>query len=287
MNKSRVNTSSALLDDIVVTHIEPVRGWEGFNFSELWEHFDLLYIFVWRDIKVRYKQTVLGVFWAILQPLFMMVIFSVFFGKLVDVPSDGIPYPIFSYTALVPWTFFANGVLFASNSLVNNAHMLKKIYFPRLTMPIASIGACIIDFMLAFVVLLGMLFMYGQNPTLNVIWLPFFFMLACITALGVSFWLSALNVQFRDVRYIVPFVLQVWLFATPIVYPSSLLPEPWQTLYGINPMAGVVEGFRWSLLGTDTAPEPIIFVSTFVALVLFLSGVLYFRKKEKYFADVI
>lgn len=272
---------------ILLTRIASSKGWTSLKLGELWEYHELIYFFVWRDIKVRYKQTVMGASWAIIQPLFTMVIFSLFFGKLAGVPSDGLPYPIFSYAALVPWTFFANSVLQSSNSLVNNANMLKKIYFPRLTMPIASVVAGLLDFFLAFLVLLGMMLFYSIKPTINVVWLPLFLLLAIITALGVGFWLSAMNTQFRDVRYVVPFLIQAWLFITPIAYPSSLLSEPWRTLYGINPMAGVVEGFRWALLGTDTAPGSLVIVSAAVALILFISGLYYFRRMETSFADVV
>jgi lipopolysaccharide transport system permease protein len=266
---------------------EPSGGWAWPKFRELWEYRELLVFFAWRDIKVRYKQTILGALWAIIQPFFTMVIFSLFFGRLAHVPSDGVPYPIFSYTALVPWTFFATALAQASNSLVSSANMIKKIYFPRLALPIATVLAGLLDFALAFIVLLGMMFFYRMVPTINIIWLPFFLLLALVTSLGVSLWLSAMNVQFRDVRYTIPFLTQVWLFLTPIAYPSSSIPEPWRTLYGINPMAGVVEGFRWALLGTDTAPGPMIVVSSVVALVLFLSGALYFRRMEQSFADVL
>ena len=268
-------------------HIEPTHGWVSLKLQELWEYRELLFFFVWRDIKVRYKQTVLGVSWAIIQPFFTMVIFSLFFGKLAAVPSDGLPYPIFNYTALVPWTFFANSLTQASNSLVISANMIKKIYFPRLTLPISSVLAGVIDFVLAFIVLIGMMFYYGLTPTWNVIWLPFFLLLALVTSLGTGFWLSAMNVQFRDVRYAVPFITQAWFFLSPITYPSTLLPQPWRTVYGLNPMAGVVEGFRWALLGTEVAPGPIIVVSSLVALLIFLGGVFYFRRVEKTFADVV
>jgi lipopolysaccharide transport system permease protein len=253
----------------------------------LWEYRELLYFFAWRDIKVRYKQTVMGALWAIIQPFFTMVIFSLFFGRLAKVPSDGLPYPIFSYAALVPWTFFANALSQASNSLVLSANMIKKIYFPRLALPIATVLAGVIDFVLAFVVLLGMMLYYSLVPTINILWLPLFLLLALVTSLGVSLWLSAMNVQFRDVRYTVPFLVQAWLFVTPIAYPSSLLSEPWRTLYGLNPMAGVVEGFRWALLGTDTAPGPMTAVSAVVAVTLLVSGAFYFRRMEQSFADVL
>lgn len=269
------------------TRIEPSKGWVSLKLGELWEYRELLYFLMWRDIKVRYKQTIMGAAWAIIQPFFTMVVFSLFFGRLAKVPSDGIPYPIFSYAALVPWQFFANALNLGSQSLVRSSTMLKKIYFPRLAMPIATVLAGVIDFVLAFVVLLGMMLFYGIVPTVNIIWLPLLFLLALVTSLGVTFWLSAMNVQFRDVHYIIPFLTQFWLFATPIAYPSSLLSEPWRTLYGINPMAGVVEGFRWALLGADTAPGPIIIVSSLVALVLLVSGAFYFRRVEKTFADVV
>src|SRR5437867_744386 len=235
-------------DPISIVRIEASRGWVSLKLNELWEYRELLYFLTWRDIKIRYKQTALGAAWAIIQPFFTMVVFSLFFGKLAKVPSDGIPYPIFSYTALVPWTFFANGLLQSSNSLVANSNLLKKIYFPRLAIPIATVFSGIVDFALAFVVLLGMIFYYGIVPTSTVIWLPLFILLALVTSLGVGLWLSAMNVQYRDVRYVVPFITQFWLFATPIAYSSSLLSGKWRAIYGLNPMAGVVEGFRWSLL---------------------------------------
>ena len=269
------------------TRIQPSRGWTSLRLGEVWEYRGLISIFVWRDLKVRYRQTVIGALWAIIQPFLTMVVFSVFFGRLAGMPSDSIPYPIFSYAALVPWTFFANSINQASNSLVNHAEMIKKIYFPRLTMPIASLLGGLVDFVLAFIILLGMMLYYGFVPTINILWFPFFVLLAMMTALGVSLWLSAMNVQFRDVRYMIPFITQVWLFATPVAYPSSLLSEPWRTLYGLNPMVGVVEGFRWALLGTDTAPGPTFIVSFFVAFLILVSGIYYFRRMEKTFADVI
>jgi lipopolysaccharide transport system permease protein len=267
--------------------IQPSTGWVSLKLRELWNYRELVYFLTWRDIKVRYKQTVLGAAWAIIQPFFTMIVFSLFFGKLAKVPSDGIPYPIFSYAALVPWTFFAQGLSQASNSLVHGANLIKKVYFPRLAMPIATLLAGVVDFLLAFSVLLVMMFYYGIVPTVNVLWLPFFLLLALATSLGVSLWLSAMYVQFRDVRYMVPFITQFWLFMTPIAYPSSLLSEPWQTLYGLNPMAGVVEGFRWALLGTDTAPGSIVAASSIVALILLVSGAFVFRRMEKTFADMV
>ena len=267
--------------------IAPSKGWVSLKLNELWEYRELLYFLIWRDVKVRYKQTALGATWAIIQPFFTMVVFSLFFGRLAKIPSDGIPYPIFSFAALVPWTFFANGLSQSSNSLVGSANLITKVYFPRLTIPIASVLSGVVDFALAFVVLLVMMLYYGVVPTLNVLWLPLFLLLALITSLAVGLWLSALNVEYRDVRYVVPFITQFWLFVTPIAYPSSLLHEPWRTIYGLNPMVGVVEGFRWALLGTRNAPGPIIAVSSAAVLVILISGAFYFRKMEKTFADIV
>jgi lipopolysaccharide transport system permease protein len=280
-------TTTAPVEDLTITRIRPSHGWIALNLGDLWEYRELLYFLTWRDIKVRYKQTVLGAAWAILQPFFTMVVFSLFFGRLAGIPSDGIPYPIFSYAALVPWQFFANGLTASSNSLVGSANLIKKVYFPRLAIPISAVISGGVDFALAFVVLLLMMLFYGIVPTMNVVWLPFLLVLALVTSLGVGLWLTAMNVQFRDVRYMVPFLVQAWLFASPIAYPSSLLDEPWRTLYGLNPMVGVVEGFRWALLGTETAPGPIVIVSTVVAVALLVSGAFYFRRMEKTFADVV
>ena len=267
--------------------IEPSRGWVSLKLKELWEYRELLYFLTWRDVKVKYKQTVIGAAWAIIQPFFTMVVFSLFFGKLAKIPSDGIPYPIFSFAALVPWTFFANGLSQSSNSLVGGANLIKKIYFPRLVMPISGVVSGVVDFVLAFIVLLGMMLFYHILPTSNIIWLPFFLLLAFVTSLGVGLWLSAMNVQFRDVRYALPFLTQFWLFATPIAYPSSLLSEPWRTIYGLNPMVGVVEGFRWALLGAKTAPGPIIIVSTLASLAILVSGAYYFRRTERSIVDLV
>jgi lipopolysaccharide transport system permease protein len=269
------------------TILEPSRGLVSLKLYEVWQYRELLYFLTWRDIKVRYKQTALGATWAIIQPFFTMVVFSVFFGKLAKMPSEGIPYPIFSYCALVPWTLFAYGLGQSSNSLVGNANLIQKVYFPRLVIPLSSVLSGLVDFLLAFAVLLGMMWFYGIAPTLNVIWLPPLVLLALVTALGVGLWFSALNVQYRDIRFTLPFITQFWLFATPIAYPSSLLPEPWRTIYGINPMVGVVEGFRWALLGTETAPGPVIVVSTLATLAILLGGAFYFRRMEKTFADVV
>jgi lipopolysaccharide transport system permease protein len=267
--------------------IKPSNGWVSLNLNDLWEYRELLYFLSWRDIKVRYKQTALGAAWAIIQPFFTMVVFSLFFGKLAGIPSDGVPYPLFCFAALVPWSFFSNGLNQSSNSLVGSSNLITKVYFPRLVIPLASVICGTLDFLISFIVLLGLMAFYGITPTMNVFWLPFLLMLAFVTALGVGMWLSALNVQFRDVRYVVPFLTQLWLFATPIAYPSSLLPGQWRTIYGLNPMVGVVEGFRWALLGTNTAPGPVIIASSLAALAILVGGAFYFRRMEKTFADVV
>jgi homopolymeric O-antigen transport system permease protein len=267
--------------------LRPTRGWVSLQLGDLWSYRELLYFLAWRDIKVRYKQTVLGASWAVLQPLLTMAVFSLFFGRLAKVPSDGVPYPIFSYAALVPWTFFANGLTQSANSLVGNANLIRKIYFPRMLVPIATVLSGLVDALIAFIVLLLMMLGYGIVPTRSVVWLPALLLLALVTALGVGLWLAALNVQFRDVRYTVPFLTQFWMFATPIAYPSSLLPPKWQLLYAVNPLVGVVEGFRWALLGVDTAPGPMVAVSSAVAVLLLVGGALYFRRLERTFADVV
>ena len=267
--------------------IQPSRGWVSLKLRELWEYRELLYFLTWRDIKVRYKQTALGAAWAIIQPFFTMVVFSLFFGRLARIPSDGLPYPLFAFAALVPWTFFANGLSQSSNSLVGSSHLITKVYFPRLVIPLSSSVSGGLDFLISFGVLLGMMAYYGKWPTLHILWLPLLLLLAFVTALGVGMWLSALNVQYRDVRYVLPFLTQVWLFSTPIAYPSSLLSEPWRTVYGLNPMVGVVEGFRWALLGTDTAPGSLVAVSALAALIILIGGAFYFRRMERIFADVV
>jgi lipopolysaccharide transport system permease protein len=267
--------------------IEPSRGWVSLKLGELWQYRELIYFLIWRDIKVRYKQTLLGAGWAIIQPFFTMVVFSVFFGKLAKMPSDGIPYPIFAYTALVPWAYFAHSLGNSSNSLVGGANLIKKVYFPRLALPLSTALSGIVDFAIAFIVLLGMMLYYDIVPTMNVLWLPFFLLLALVTALGAGLWLSAMNVQYRDIRYTLPFLTQFWLFSTPVAYPSSLLSEPWRTIYALNPMVGVVEGFRWALLGTNTRPGSMIIVSSLVVLLILVSGLFYFRRMEKNFADVV
>ena len=271
----------------VVVHIRPSKGWVSLRLGELFEYRELLYFLVWRDIKVRYKQTALGASWAVIQPFFTMVVFSLFFGKLAKMPSDGVPYPIFSFAALVPWTFFATSLTNSSNSLVGSSNLIKKVYFPRLAIPIATVLSGLVDFAIAFGMLIGMMLWYGIVPTANALWLPLFLLLALVTSLGVGLWLSAMNVQYRDVKYVVPFLTQFWLFATPVAYPSSLLAGKWRAIYALNPMVGVVEGFRWSLLGTKTNPSSVIAVSSAAAVVILVSGAFYFRRMERTFADVV
>jgi len=259
----------------------------GKQLRDLWTYRELLYFLAWRDLKVRYKQTALGVAWAVIQPFFTMVVFSIFFGYLGKIPSDGIPYPVFAYSALLPWSLFAHALNESSNSLVNNQGLITKVYFPRLIIPIAPLFVGLVDFGIAFVVLLGLMLFYGIMPGFALVTAPLFVLLAVVTALAVGMWLSALNVQYRDVRYTIPFLTQLWLFATPVAYPSSLLPEPWRSLYGLNPMAGVVEGFRWALLGQTQAPGPLIAVSVGAVLALLIGGLWYFNKMEQTFADIV
>jgi lipopolysaccharide transport system permease protein len=254
---------------------------------DLWAYRELLYFLAWRDFKVRYKQTVLGAAWAVIQPFFTMVVFSIFFGYLAKMPSDGIPYPVFAYAGLLPWSLFAHALTESSNSLVNNQSLITKVYFPRLIVPIAPLFVGLVDFGIALVVLFGMILFYKIVPGIAILTVPLFVLLALLSALAVGMWLSALNVEYRDVRYTIPFLTQLWLFATPVAYPSSLLPEPWRSLYGLNPMAGVVEGFRWALLGRTNAPGPLIAVSVAAVLVLLIGGLWYFTRMERTFADIV
>jgi lipopolysaccharide transport system permease protein len=267
--------------------IEPSGRWRALEIREIWSHRELLYFFTWRDIKVRYRQTVLGVSWAVLQPFLTMIVFSVVFGRVAKIPSDGVPYPVFAYAALVPWTFFSNALTLGSNYIVQTPDLITKIYFPRLLMPAASVLGGLFDFAISFAVLIVMIFYYGIVPGPKILFVLPLLLLAIASAFGATLWFSALNVKYRDVRYAVPFIAQVWLFVTPIVYPSSLVSEPWRTLLGLNPMAGVVEGFRWALLGTEPAPGPIVLLSTAAALLFVLSGLIYFRRGEDAFADII
>ena len=281
-------TSAAAQSSLAVTVIEPSSGWVPLRLSELWEYREVLYYLVWRDIKVRYRQTAIGALWAIIQPLMTMVIFSVFLGRLAKVPSDGVPYPLFAFAALVPWAFFANGLTQSAGSLVASGHLITKVYFPRLLVPIARVLAGLPDIGLSFLVLISLVTWYGHfRVNAALLWLPLLATLALLTAFGIGLWLSALNVQYRDIQHAVPFLVQIWLFATPIAYPSSLLPEPWRTIYGLNPMVGVVEGFRWSLLGSGRPPGLPLVISCVAALALVVSGAFFFRRVERTFADVV
>jgi lipopolysaccharide transport system permease protein len=269
------------------TRIEPSIGWISLGLKDLWQYRELLFFLTWRDIKVRYKQTALGAAWAIIQPLFTMLVFTLFFGRLAKVPSDGIPYPLFSYTALLPWQLFAYALTESSNSVVANERLITKVYFPRLVVPLASILAGLVDFVVAFTLVVGMMVWYGVRPTWAVLTLPFFVILAMATALGVGLWLSALNVIYRDVRYTLNFIVQFWLFASPVAYSSTLVPARWRPFYGLNPMAGVIEGFRWALLGKAQAPGAMLWVSMIVVALVLIGGLYYYRRMEKTFADVV
>jgi len=277
-------SADAALAHLPLPHvaIRPARGWTSLDLRELWHSRELLAFLIWRDIKVRYKQTALGAAWAILQPVFSMLVFSLFFGRLAKVPSDGIPYPVFSYCALLPWQLFSYALTESSNSVVANERLVSKIYFPRLVIPIAAVLAGLVDFAIAFSVLIVLMMQYGIAPTRTIFTLPAF-----VTALAVGLWLSALNVQYRDVRYTVGFLTQIWLFLSPVAYPSSLVPARWRPLYGLNPMAGVVEGFRWALAGKTPAPGAMLAVSVMMVLFLLVGGLFYFRRMENSFADVI
>jgi lipopolysaccharide transport system permease protein len=267
--------------------VRPSSGFLRLDLKALWAYRELLYFLVWRDIKFRYKQTALGAAWAILQPTLTMLVFSVFFGRLAKVPSDGVPYPVFAYTALLPWQLFAFALTESSNSLVASQNLITKVYFPRLVIPLSAVLAGLVDFALAFVVLLALMLYYGIVPTAAIALLPLFLVLAVASALSVGLWLSALNVKYRDVRYTIPFLTQFWMFATPVAYPSSLVPERLRPLYGLNPMAGVVEGFRWALLGGTHTPGPLLAVSVAAVIALLIGGLRYFRKTEATFADVV
>lgn len=266
--------------------IRPASGWIAVNLRDLWSYRELLYFLIWRELKVRYKQTLLGAAWAVIQPFFMMVVFTLFFGNLAKVPSEGIPYPIFTYAALLPWTLFSESITRSGNSLVNNASLMQKVYFPRLIMPLSGVLSPLVDFAIALSILVGMMFYYGYLPTIRILWLVPFAILALLTALGVGLWLSAINVYYRDVGYTLPFLIQLWLFASPVVYSSNLVPQRFQAIYGLNPMAGVIEGFRWAILGTKP-PGTLLVVSVLMVLVLLVSGAFYFRRLEKTFADVV
>ncbi len=268
-------------------HIEVRRGWLALDLPELWAYRELLYFFVWRDIKVRYKQTVIGAAWAVLQPVLTMLVFSLFFGKLAKIPSQGLPYPIFYYCALLPWMYFATAMQSATNIVVDQQSVITKVYFPRVVLPIAAVLSGLLDFAISFGVFLAMMVYYRIMPTSAIIWLPAFTLLAILTALGVGLWLSALNAIYRDVRYVVPFLVQFWMFASPVAYPSSLVPVKWRWLYGLNPMAGVIEGFRWALTGHGQPPGILLAASSAAVALLVVSGLVYFHAMEGTVADVV
>jgi lipopolysaccharide transport system permease protein len=280
-------SASSVWSELPHIRIEPSKGWISLGLKDLWHYRELLFFLTWRDIKVRYKQTALGAAWAIVQPLLTMLVFTLFFGRLAKVPSDGIPYPLFSYTALLPWQLFAYALTESSNSVVANERLITKVYFPRLVVPLASILAGLVDFVIAFTLVIGMMVWYGVRPTWAILALPFFVIFTIVTALAVGLWLSALNVQYRDVRYTLTFIVQFWLIASPVAYSTTLVPARWRPFYGLNPMAGVIEGFRWALLGKTQAPGTMLWVSVAVVAVVLVSGLYYYRRMEKTFADVV
>ncbi len=277
----------ALSDSPVpVMRITPPSRWWVVPFRELWNFRELVYFFVWRDIKVRYKQTAIGAAWAVLQPFLTMLIFSLFFGRLAHIPSEGLPYPIFYYSALLPWMYFAAALQASTLAIVENQRLITKVYFPRLALPLSSVLSGLVDFAISFLMFVVMMIYYHIRPTPGLLWFPAFLLLAILTALGVGLWLSALNALYRDVRYVLPFLVQFWLFASPVAYPASLVPAKWRWLYGLNPMAGVIEGMRWSLTGQSHPPGRLIFVSSAVVIIVLLSGLGYFQKVETTMADV-
>ncbi|MBA4419986.1 MAG: phosphate ABC transporter permease [Anaerolinea sp.] len=271
-----------------ITMIKPSRGWVALNLKDLWKYRELVYFLIWRDIKVRYKQAALGVAWAIIQPILTMVIFSVVFGKFGKLPTDNsIPYPLFTFAALLPWQLFANALQRSGTSLVGSAHLITKIYFPRLIIPISAVVGGLVDFAISFVVLIGMIFYFKVYPTWNMLWIIPFTLLTLITALAVGLWLSAMNVRYRDVQQMIPFLIQAWMFASPVAYSARMITDrTWQLIYGLNPLAGIIQGFRWSLLG-GTPPGELMWISSTVMVILFISGLYYFRRMEKTFADTV
>lgn len=282
-----MNESATLNQMKPTVRIEPSQGLLALELREAWAYRELLAFLVWRDIAVRYKQTALGAAWSILQPLLTMVIFTVIFGNFANMPSDGLPYPIFAYTALLPWNYFSQAISRSGSSLVGNANLISKVYFPRLIVPIAAAVAPLVDFAVAFVILIGMMLWFGIAPNWGVLALPLFLLLAFFTALAAGLWLSALNVRYRDVAYTIPFLVQVWMYVSPVVYSISLVPEKWRLLFSLNPMTGVIEGFRWALLGKASPDFGVMAVSALVVLGLLFSGLIYFKRMEQTFADVI
>ena len=272
---------------VPVTIIEPSRGWLGLGLKELWDYRELLYFLIWRDVRVKYKQTIIGAGWAILQPLLTMIIFTLVFKKIAGVPSDNIPYPIFAYTALLPWNLFSGGLNRATVSLVAQSNLISKVYFPRMIVPISATLSGIVDFAIAFIILVGMMFWYGIVPTAAILSLPLFITIALVSALSVGLWLSALNVRYHDVGHAIPFLVQIWMFASPVAYPVSALPERWRLVYSLNPLAGVIEGFRWAMLGKESPDFVVIAVSAVAMIALLFSGIAYFKRTERTFADLI
>jgi lipopolysaccharide transport system permease protein len=270
---------------LATVRIEPPRGWLDLRLSEVWEYRELLYFFVWRDVKVRYKQTVIGVAWVVLQPLLTMGVFTLFFGRLAKLPSDGLAYPVFYFCALVPWNYFATALQSCTSVVVDNQRVITKVFFPRLVLPLSAVVSGLVDFAIGFVVMFIVLTAYGIRPGLTALWLPVFLLLAVLTALGVGLWMSALNALYRDIRYVVPFLIQFWMFASPVAYPSSLVPQRWRWLYGLNPMAGVIDGFRWALTGHGQAPGPLLLASTAAVAVVFVGGLFFFQRMEGAIAD--
>jgi lipopolysaccharide transport system permease protein len=273
--------------ELPVLRIDSRRTWMALDLAELWAYRELLYFFVWRDIKVRYKQTAIGAAWAVLQPVLTMLVFSLFFGKLAKIPSQGLPYPIFYYCALLPWMYFSTAMQAATNVVVEQQRVITKVYFPRVVLPISSVLSGLLDFAISFIVFIAMMFYYRIAPTKAIVWLPAFTLLAMLTALGVGLWLSALNALYRDVRYVLPFLVQFWMFASPVAYPSSLVPEKWHWLYGLNPMTGVIEGFRWALTGHGQTPGALLAASSSAVILLVLGGLIYYHSVEGKIADVV
>jgi homopolymeric O-antigen transport system permease protein len=283
-------SETTILPSPPIVRITPPSGWWAIRFGELWEYRELVYFFVWRDIKIRYKQTAIGAAWAVLQPFLTMLIFSLFLGALAHIPSQGLPYPIFYYSALLPWMYFAASLQNATNTIVENQRVITKVYFPRLALPISAVFSGLVDFAISFLMFVAMMAYYHIHPTLAVLWMPVFLLMAVLTALGMGLWLSALNAIYRDVRYVVPFLVQFWMFASPVVYPSSLVSARWPKwawLYGLNPMVGVIEGFRWSIAGSGDPPGRLVLISAGVVLVVLLSGLAYFQRMETTIADVV
>ncbi len=276
-----------VLSQTPVIRIQPSRGWVSLHLRDLWEYRELLYFLVWRDVKVRYKQTLLGVAWVIIQPLATTLIFTIIFGNLAKMPSENLPYAVFALSGLVPWNYFSAAFSRGSVSLVGSAHLISKVYFPRLIIPISGVLGGLVDLTIVMGLVFVLMFSYGIGLSPAILALPFFVLLAIVTALAVSLWLSALNVRYRDVSYLVPFVAQFWLYATPVVYPSSLVPAQWRLLYALNPMVSVVEGFRWTLFGSGEAPGAMLAVSIAVVLALLISGAFFFKRMEQTFADVV